>query len=476
MHMASSSGRSVPLSAADSLQVPVRVTAGIELNGRRRPHPSSVDQPHADWVPGPWPPRDGWYDVPTTWREILDAAITVGRDPSPWLANYPALATNELLARVAPLAAYLHHDASAPAVKLRASPVYSFGAEKSAQGAMAYRLGMTMAEWVARSLIGLAATTHHEDAQPTGAGPEWFGPGRRPDLWSEDPGKWPTVWSFEAKAARRLAKRNMRDGAEQLAALSERVLPVPHSRVLVGTSIDDRLFTLVEHETHQPTFKADVEDSEAELYNVTRARLIVYLFLSSQPHERVRTVTVARGDGSPRFTETDDSTREIRDTLRDRMPDQVRGPLPPDLDARATEFLTSRVPGTGLQVGMSPGLFRACGGLLSSLGQTVVAVASERPDWSRYGTKGSTIYSPRAEPSEEEELELVAEFKEAVDQRVRLQRRQVRIDYDLGSRDGTAIRDFPPRAEIPGALEMYSNDTYIGLAPDSALMGPLRRA
>lgn len=34
----------------------------------------------------------------------------LGRDPSPWLSRYPALATNELLARVAPLAAYLHHD------------------------------------------------------------------------------------------------------------------------------------------------------------------------------------------------------------------------------------------------------------------------------------------------------------------------------------------------------------------------------
>ncbi len=402
--------------------------------------------------------------------------MTVGRDPSPWLAKYPALATNELLARVAPLAAYLHHDGSAPPVKLRASPVYSLGAEKSAQGALAYRLGMTMAEWVARSLIGLPATTHHEDAQPTGAGPLWFGPGRRPDLWSEYPGLWPAVWSFEAKAARRLAQRNMRDGAGQLASLDVSVLPVPHSRVLVGTSIDDRLFTLVEHETHNLTYGATGDDPTAGLFNQARARLIVYLFLSSQGYEGLRTVAVARGDGATRFNETDDSTREVRDALRARTPDQVQGPLPPDLDARAAEFLTSRLPGTGLRVGMSPGLFGACRGLLRSLGQTIAEVASERPDWSRYGTQDSSTRPLRAEPSEAEEFEQVAEFKEAVDQRVRLQRHQVLADYELGVQEGMAIQDYPRRAETSGALEMYSNDTYVALDSDSVLMGPLRRA
>lgn len=267
----------------------------------------------------------------------------------------------------------------------------------------------------------------------------------------------------------------MREGAQQLASLNVNVLPVPHSRVLVGTSIDDRLFTLVEHETIDPTFGATGGDPAGTLFNVARARLIVYLFLNSQGYERVRTVTVARGDGTPRFTETDDSTREIRDALRTRVPDQVGGPLPPDLNARATEFLTSRVPGTGLRVGMSPGLFGACRGLLSSLKQTVEEVASERPDWARYGTQASAGRPLRVEPSEEEELERVAEFKEAVDQRVRLQRDRIRADYDLGTQEGMAIQDYPRRTETSGALEMYSTDTYVGLEVDSVLMGPLRR-
>lgn len=218
---------SIPLNAADSLLVPVWIRQGIAPNGLRRPHPSRIYRPHQLWS-GAWPPTDGWYDVPTTWRQILDAAATVGRDPAPWLSSLPILAANELLARLAPLAAYLHHDGATSPALLCPSPVYSFGAEKSAQGAMAYRLGMTMTEWVAKTLIGLPATTHHEDAAPTGAGPDWFGPGKRPDLWSEDLNVTPTVWCLEAKAGRRLNQGTLKKGAAQLAALGPTVLPVQH--------------------------------------------------------------------------------------------------------------------------------------------------------------------------------------------------------------------------------------------------------
>jgi hypothetical protein len=91
MHPGPSSS-SVPLSAADAVTLPVRVLAGIPVRGRRRPHPSHVNRAHTPWPNQPWPPPDGWYDVSTTWREILDAATTVGRDPAPWLSRYPTLA------------------------------------------------------------------------------------------------------------------------------------------------------------------------------------------------------------------------------------------------------------------------------------------------------------------------------------------------------------------------------------------------
>lgn len=470
--MASTSRGSVPLHASDSLKIPVRVMAGIPLSGRRRPRPGAVDRPHTAW-PGIWPPPDGWYDVPATWREVLDAAITVGRDPSPWLSKYPALATNELLARVAPLAAYLHHDGSGSPAKLRASPVYALGAERSAQGAMAYRLGMTMAEWVARSLIGLRATTHHEDSSPTGAGPQWSGPGRRPDLWSEDSSQTPRIWSIEAKAARRLGQRNMRDGAEQLAALTPSVLPVPHSRVLVGTSIDDRLFTLVEHEVVRQE-PARTIDADSHLFNLARSRMIVYLFLAGHGYERVRSATVARGSGKTRFSETDDATRQLRGGLQEWLPVEARGPLPPEFASQSTEFLTARVPGTGLRVGLSPGLFRACQGLLETLQSTAEAVATERPEWAKYGSEGAI--TPRGfDLSEEAEAERVSQFKRAVDERTREQRAKLTADYQLGARQGTAVFDYPERENLSAGLEMYTSDTYVALEPDSVLMGPLRR-
>lgn len=470
--MAHSAARSVPLHASDSVQIPVRITAGIPLNGRRRPHPSEVDRKHATW-PGQWPPKDGWYDVPTTWREILDSAMTVGRDPSPWLVRFPGLATNELLARVTPLAAYLHHDGTAAPVKLRASPVYALGAEKSAQGAMAYRLGMTMTEWAARALIGLPATTHHEDAQPSGAGSNWFGPGRRPDLWCEDPSMSPAVWAFEAKAARRLAQRNMRDGAGQLAALGHDVLPVPHSRVLVGTSIDDRLFTLLEHETHHLGSASPTGGYATDLFNLTRSRLIIFLFLSSQEQNRLRTVTAARGE-STRFSETDEQTREVRSAVRLRQPER-RGPLPPGLSDQVREFVSARVPGTGIRVGMSPGLFESARGLMSALEATVAEVARDRPTWSRFGDAESRRQADPSELSEEAELDQVVEFKEAVDGRVRGRRQLLEADYESGEQRGMSTFDYPERVEPEGVLEMYSNETYISLDPDSVLMGPLRR-
>ncbi len=470
--MASAPRSSVPLNALDSLQIPVRVTKGIAPDGRRRPNPGVVRAAHSPW-PGSWPPPDGWYDVSCTWREILDAAISVGRDPTPWLSRFPALAANELLARMAPLAAYLHNDGSSAPITLRASPVYSFGAERSAQGAMAYRLGMTMTEWVARSLVGLPATTHHEDAQPTGAGPDWFGPGRRPDLWSEDATRSPTIWSFEAKAARRLAKRNMREGALQLAGLSFGVLPVPHARVLVGTSIDDQLFTLVEHETLQPTSGA-ANDAGTSLFNLARARLIVYLFLASQGHEQLRTVSVARGETTDRFSETDDATREFRGALISHAKESTRGPLSPDIAPRAREFVTARIPGTGMRIGLSPGLFRACQEMLASLQATIAEVAAERREWASYVRIGDI--PDLVELTDEQQLDRVARFKEAVGQRTGVVRRQLLRGYEVGEQRGLALLDYPERVEATAELAMYSHDTYVGLDRSSVLMGPVRRA
>jgi len=125
---------------------------------------------------------------------------------------------------------------------------------------------------------------------------------------------------------------------------------------------------------------------------------------------------------------------------------------------------------------MSPGLFRACQGLLDSLQETIVEVSSERPDWRQYGEQTDHVRFTRSHVSEEEELEGFAEFKDAVDQRARGQRRRLIDDYETGEREGWLIRNYPEREEVVDELEVYSNDTYLALDSDSVLMGPLRRA
>jgi len=52
-----------------------------------------------------FPLNDGWYLPTTTWREILNAAISVGRDFTPWL-DKPVYAVREIAARVSPLDSY----------------------------------------------------------------------------------------------------------------------------------------------------------------------------------------------------------------------------------------------------------------------------------------------------------------------------------------------------------------------------------
>ena len=464
---------SVPLSAPDAVTLPVRVLAGIPLYGRRRPHPRQVHGPHPVWNNPPWPPPDGWYDVPTTWREILDAAITAGRDPAPWLSRFPALAAQELLARTSPLSAYLHHDGSGRPVRLRPSPVYTRGAERSAQGAMAYRLGMTMTEWVARVMIGLPPTLHYESSQPAGAGPNWYGPGKRPDLYSEASALSPALWCLEAKGARRLVQGIMRNGAQQLAALDSTVVTVPHGRVLVGTNIDPQLFTLVEHEKFTPRLGIEAESAEA-IYLQARARLVTYLFLRSMARERLRTTVISRGGARTRFGETDEQTKEVRTELAREAP----GIDPSNQRIRGRDMVVAELPGTGLRVGMSTGLFRACGAVLDELLAAIEATAAERTDWDRFAVRPvrQPEYADTLSPDEEDDA--LGRFRAAVEQRSRpAQMTRAYEAYDRGATDG--IEDLvgrPARETETSDLELYTDDTYLSLSEQSSLMAPFTPA
>src|SRR5690242_10240504 len=97
----------ITMSAPDAFDIPVFVRRSSPLEPAPRPTAVMLSQASNAWpTPADMPP-DGNYLVTTTWRDILDAAITVGRDIAPWIAAVPQLARREILARRYPLSAYL---------------------------------------------------------------------------------------------------------------------------------------------------------------------------------------------------------------------------------------------------------------------------------------------------------------------------------------------------------------------------------
>lgn len=145
----------------DSFDVPVFVRSSSPLVPAPRPTMQQVSDAWMTWPAVPGVPPDGDYLVSTTWREILNAAISVGRDIAPWLTRAPELAWREILARRSPLAAYLVRQPTpggstgGSAREVLPSVIYSHATENSMRTAFGYHVGMTMAEWACRAQMGL---------------------------------------------------------------------------------------------------------------------------------------------------------------------------------------------------------------------------------------------------------------------------------------------------------------------------------
>src|SRR5690606_22015682 len=163
-----------PLTYGDRFDVPVLLRNGPAKKPRKQWRTAEL-KPWAGL--GGFPATNGWYITTTTWREIIKAAVEVGRDVTPHLQNQPQYAHGELVARVSPLYAYLgmhsvtsqHPVPGTTGRRLTLNPVYAYGTERSAKNAAAYRLGMTMTEWACRSLLGLGQTQHLELGGPIDA-------------------------------------------------------------------------------------------------------------------------------------------------------------------------------------------------------------------------------------------------------------------------------------------------------------------
>jgi hypothetical protein len=184
----------------------------------------------------------------TTWREVLLSAIQVGRPALRWLALFPDFAEEEFRTRIDPLRAYLGLDKSPIGLPVvRRSTLYEHGAEATERAAFAYRLGMTMADWLCVTRLGMPALTHLKllpDTHPVRRASNHTQ--RSPDLVAYRPGRRPAVAIVEAKCGEYLRLRDRQEGAWQLDELrAVGVLP-NYLQVLCGVSIEPHLLLLVD--------------------------------------------------------------------------------------------------------------------------------------------------------------------------------------------------------------------------------------
>ncbi|MFF5108109.1 hypothetical protein [Streptosporangium sp. NPDC000509] len=398
-----------PLTYADSFDVPVLFRDGPE----KKPWRQWRTARHKPWVgSGGFPTTDGWYVSTTTWREIIKAAVEVGRDVTPHLQNQPRYAHGELVARVSPLYAYLGAHPVVPQYPVRGTkgrrltlnPVYAYGTERSAKNAAAYRLGMTMTEWACRSLLGLGQTEHLELGGPIPALLEMFKDPQQklPDLWGEHQAEG-LYWLIEAKGGN-VGLSALCKGWAQLAACSSILGSYAHRTVLVGASVrpGDDLFLTIDHDLHpgQPPLTpagfgidepavgpGNLEDrlgySDDALIGAARAQMLTYLALSSAPTSQLRTVPVPaeRASRHRRFglttpLEGDDLTLAMRAEARREASRTERHTLRARTRSMGLDdFLTCRIPGTEVHLGMSRKLFAAC----KRLREEDLAIAQRTP-------------------------------------------------------------------------------------------------
>ncbi|MFF9089942.1 gamma-glutamyltransferase [Streptomyces sp. NPDC014991] len=493
-----------PPLAADAVDIPVlfRAGPGGRTKGEWRRHDLAA------WQHTGFPDADGWYLPTTTWREILKAAVDVGRDLSPWL-DRPHYAAREIRARIAPMDTYLDlHDGPKlhpgnSGRRLTSNVVLQEGTESSARGAFSYRLGMTMAEWACRSLMGLGQTWHIEDKWPLGitdpahhTKPVKGQKNPRPDLWGRHEGE-DRHWLIEAKGGDIRPDRLDR-GWEQLKGGCTVVHPhdLDHRLVLCGTGLlrhatsRNDLFVTIRH-AHHPGEQTgssgtapstspaspgprsteddlDEDESGVRLLDVARSQMLLFLSLRAvwiASSSRLRLVPVARNRAERRrasglltLTEDDEATRHRRDALRERPGG------PSDEQAREVgleAFLTARMPGTEIYLGMSRRLYAAC----ETLYWADRDIAARTP-----GLRAEDLGG--AEPHEGEIDRRVTaarrEYRERQeDARPRLQR-QVRDAFiEADDQPWTSrVGENPEFTVSPGTLESTTPETY--LAVDAA--------
>lgn len=479
---------------ADSVDIPVLFRDGPA----RRPYKKWRTATAGRWLsPGAFPESDGWYLPATTWRDVVKAATEVGRDVTPWLHRAQQLARSELVARVAPLYAYLGihtyagqyaHNAGR---RLTVNAIYEHGTERTAKSALGYRLGMTMTEWACRYLMGLGQTWHIEDGGPDPALRDLFrDPARSlPDLWGLHTGE-DAYWLIEAKGGN-VRKNSLDEGWHQLKEGSKILHSYQHRLILCGASVQRQgdLFLTIDHERHsgKPPSAAHREsssrpqsvgvsedyigNSDDALMGAARTQMLVYLAMRSAPRQRVRAVGVsadrsthrARFGGLTTPLERVGSTQEMRRAARARTENEdARRALSRSMGL--DDFLSYRIPGTELRLGMSRSLFAAC----AQLHREDALIAERTPGLRAEDQRVAD--EPADEDLQEErrrrERHLFRDQQEELRTRVAL---RVRNAYEQGAertwRELLANGQEPALdlEEHPGLLESATSETYLAV-------------
>ncbi|MFF7152980.1 gamma-glutamyltransferase [Streptomyces jietaisiensis] len=488
-----------PLTYPDSFDIPVLFRNGPAKKPRRQWRTAK----HKAWAGSDgFPAADGWYAPTTTWREIIKAATEVGRDVTPHLQNQPRYAHGELVARVSPLYAYLGAHVVEPrhpvpgykGRRLTWNPVYAHGTERSAKNAAGYRLGMTMTEWACRSLLGLGQTEHLELGGPIPALYDTFKDPKKklPDLWGRHDAE-ERYWLIEAKGGD-VGLGTLRKGWAQLAAGSKILGAYAHRTVLVGASVrpGDDLFLTIDHDLHpgQPPLSPDgsgideeaagagnledrLGDSDDALIGAARAQMLAYLALRSAPASQLRTVPVP-ADRTSRRRRTGLTTPLEHDGLTLAMRADARGAA---LQAEQhtlragirsmglDDFLTCRIPGTEVHLGMSRKLFAAC----ERLHEEDLAIARRTPGL-RAEDEPSGDQELSDEAQEEQRLTQRRIFREQQEEARPRLRLLLRDAYERGeTSDWSSLlrRSQEPALDLEGdesLLEAATPETYLAVS------------
>ncbi|MEV7556463.1 gamma-glutamyltransferase [Streptomyces sp. NPDC089795] len=493
-----------PLVYADSFDIPVLFRDGPADTPRTKWRTAK----HAPWTtPDSFPAADGWYAPHTTWREIIKAATEVGRDVTPHLRNQPQYARGELIARVAPLYAYLGmHDViprhplpGTVGRRLTLNPVYRFGTERTAKGAAGYRLGMTMAEWACRSLMGLGQTEHLELGGPVPvlAGEFKKASKKLPDLWGLHETE-QLYWLIEAKGGN-VGVQALRPGWQQLAGGSAILSGYAHRAVLVGASVrpGGDLFLTIDHSFHpgkpplapggpngapsfptapgpSGTLEDQLGDNDDALIGAARAQMLAYLALRSAPTSQLRTVPLPADQTSRRRRtgltlplEGDAQARALRAAARGAVAEE-----PQQHTVRAgirsmglDDFLTCRIPGTEVHLGMSRRLFAAC----ERLHREDLRIAERTPGLRAEDQRRDT-QSVSEEAAEEIRLTRQRVFREQQEEARPRLRPLLRQAYEEGSAhewSDLLHRHEEPRLDLEGdsdLLEAATPETYLAVS------------